>query len=276
MTADDPGLVPDWPWPAVQIMADGRVEVDGIAVPVPEGLDADGVRRWAVAHAARQYARIGRPIRVTAIDPDGTRRPLIVHPDGAVLQALEPEPPHRTGHRLRPVGRPEGSGRGTSRSRRLTGAAFLVSGVLGLALVALVAAPGAHHLGQASQGPAFPPRATPPLPNLSPPALRPEPEGAPTPTTTSAGEPDLLPSAAPSPQVTSMQPADRAPSIPEVPHPVQRHHALKHRTPERLRFQIPKGSKGFRFTVPKGSCHALAKEGGLPGRLFTACRSLFE
>ncbi|WP_055587795.1 hypothetical protein [Peterkaempfera griseoplana] len=297
MTADSPAPVPDWPCPTVRITADGRVEADGITVPVPEGIGPDGVLGWAAAHTARQYERIGRAIRVTAVEPDGTRRPLIVHldgtvvhPDGTPLRALGPEPAGSSGRILRPVGRPEGVVRRTSRTQGLAGAAFLVSGALGLALVALVVTSGGHHPGQASQAPAFQPRTTPPSPYLSepgaPPVHLPETEPTPAPATTPAQDtepdpaqagpagdtgPDPDPSVAPAPRPAGVRPPGGARWIPGVPH----HAAREHHAPPRLRFHIPQDAKGFRFEVPKGSCHALARQGGLPGGLFTACRSIF-
>ncbi|MBB4892088.1 outer membrane protein assembly factor BamB [Streptomyces olivoverticillatus] len=83
-TGTDPSTVPDWPAPVVRLTGQGTVEVDGVTVALPPDLDNAEARQWAVMNVAERYARLGRAIRVTAIEPDGTTFPLIVHLDGTV------------------------------------------------------------------------------------------------------------------------------------------------------------------------------------------------
>jgi hypothetical protein len=78
-TAMHPDDVPALPLFTIEVHADGAATVDGETIAVPHGSDArraalDDVRAHAVAHA--------RPVRALAIDPDGTRRQLIVPPSG--------------------------------------------------------------------------------------------------------------------------------------------------------------------------------------------------
>lgn len=78
-TVVHPDDVPALPLFTVEVHADGTATVDGETIAVPHGSDArraalDDVRAHAVAHA--------RPVRALAIDPDGTRRQLIVPPSG--------------------------------------------------------------------------------------------------------------------------------------------------------------------------------------------------
>ncbi|MFF4652542.1 hypothetical protein [Streptomyces sp. NPDC001380] len=167
-TAEAPEVleVPDWPCPTVAVDAHGRVQVDGIAVPVPGDVPPDGVRPWILRHVAERHQRLGRPIRVTAVDPDGTRWPMVVHPDGTAVQA--PAPP--AGRRLRRVtAAPPRPGR--SQARGLAAAAVFTAAALGLGALGLVLTSGGHHPDQAPQGPAAPPRPTaPPGANLPVPA----------------------------------------------------------------------------------------------------------
>ncbi|QSY51722.1 hypothetical protein [Streptomyces griseocarneus] len=120
-TGTDPSTVPDWPAPVVRLTGQGTVEVDGAVLPLPPGLDGADARQWAVKNVAERYARLGRAIRVTAVEADGTSFPLIVHPDGTV-EALAVEaaggrrgkrrPPRRRPRpRATPPGREERTGR---------------------------------------------------------------------------------------------------------------------------------------------------------------------
>ncbi|WTX01056.1 hypothetical protein OG216_47450 (plasmid) [Streptomycetaceae bacterium NBC_01309] len=77
-----PWEVPALPLFAVHVLEDGSVTVDGEELAVAPGADPrraalDDVRAHAVAH--------GRPVRAIAVDPDGTRRELIVPPVGEVV-----------------------------------------------------------------------------------------------------------------------------------------------------------------------------------------------
>ncbi|MFF4652541.1 hypothetical protein [Streptomyces sp. NPDC001380] len=42
-----------------------------------------------------------------------------------------------------------------------------------------------------------------------------------------------------------------------------------------MKHQVRPSTKKPALTVPKGSCNALGKQGGLPGGLLTACRQLY-
>ncbi|MEX2984824.1 PQQ-binding-like beta-propeller repeat protein [Streptomyces sp. C36] len=103
-TGTDPSTVPDWPAPVVRLTGQGTVEVDGAVLPLPPGLDGADARQWAVKNVAERYARLGRAIRVTAVEADGTSFPLIVHPDGTVeALAVEAAGGRRGKRRPRPA-----------------------------------------------------------------------------------------------------------------------------------------------------------------------------
>ena len=175
MTSTDPATVPDWPSPTVQLRADGTVQVDGISIPVPQHLPEDQVRRWAVTHVAAQYKRLGRPIRVTAVDPDGTTYPLIVHADGTTSEAAPIDGPRRRGllPRARTAPRTPGKAapgkpgpRDASRTRGLIAAGGFLGGVALIAAVVVVIASsgGAHDTSQAPQQPTAAASTSPPGP----------------------------------------------------------------------------------------------------------------
>ncbi|MEU7222341.1 PQQ-binding-like beta-propeller repeat protein [Streptomyces chrestomyceticus] len=179
-TNTDPATVPAWPAPVVRLTGQGTVEVDGVSLRLPQGLDGADARRWAVQHVAGKYARLGRPIRVTAIEPDNTRIPLIVHPDGTV-QAAPEEPSARRRGLPRPAARKGGpslakkpadqDATNTSQARGLIAAgAFL--GVIALIAVIVLTAGGS---GDPTQAPHTRTRATASGPATPPPANLPKP-----------------------------------------------------------------------------------------------------
>ncbi|OPC77465.1 hypothetical protein B4N89_43980 [Embleya scabrispora] len=99
-----PSPVPAWPVVRIELSTDGRVRVDGTEVPVPPGVDP----RAAALEAAAATARLlRRPVRATAVEPDGTVFPLIVAENGEVAAANDPAaPPHK--RRSRPGRRKRG------------------------------------------------------------------------------------------------------------------------------------------------------------------------
>lgn len=92
--------VPHFPRVVVTIHPDasGEVTIQGISHPIPARADIAAARQAALGMVTLRAAiALGRPVRVTAHDPDGTW-PLIVHPDGHVQAAdtdHTPTPPDR-------------------------------------------------------------------------------------------------------------------------------------------------------------------------------------
>ncbi|MCS0604182.1 hypothetical protein NX794_23635 [Streptomyces sp. LP11] len=183
-TSFDPHAIPDWPNPVVRLTGGNTVEVDGFTMVLPHELDDADARRWAVRTVAQKYARLGRAIRVTAIEADGTTIPLIVHKDGTV----EPAPAEaaeksrfRPRPRTRPIadaaGKPRGTGsegtvQGKSQAKGLIAAGVFL-GVIALAAVLVVSAGGHGDPTQApnsSAGPVTTAASTPPAANLPVPA----------------------------------------------------------------------------------------------------------
>ncbi|MER6733785.1 PQQ-binding-like beta-propeller repeat protein [Streptomyces puniciscabiei] len=161
-TSFDPHAIPDWPNPVVRLTGGNTVEVDGFTMVLPHGMDDAEARRWAVQTVAQKYARLGRAIRVTAIEADGTTIPLIVHKDGMVEPA--PVEAAEKGRFLRPRSRPrpgagptgkphgtgtEGAAQGKSQAKGLIAAGVFL-GVIALAAVVIVNA-GGH--GDPTQAP---------------------------------------------------------------------------------------------------------------------------
>ncbi|MFH9871570.1 hypothetical protein ACH4NT_36535 [Streptomyces lydicus] len=180
----DPATVPAWPAPEVRLTGQGMVEVDGVSLRLPQGLDGADARRWAVQHVASKYARLGRPIRVTAIEPDGARFPLIVHPaDGTVQAAPEEAPARRRGLRLPAPAPRKGSvnlgknpgeqqeAAGKSQARGLIAVGVFL-GVIALIAVVILNAGGS---GDVTQAPNARTRATASGPATPPPANLPKP-----------------------------------------------------------------------------------------------------
>lgn len=81
--------VPDFPRVTVTIHPDasGEVTIQGISHPIPARADVPAARQAALGMVTLRAAiALGRPVRVTAHDPDGIW-PLVVHPDGHVTAA---------------------------------------------------------------------------------------------------------------------------------------------------------------------------------------------
>ncbi|WP_250443999.1 FHA domain-containing protein [Actinotalea sp. C106] len=88
--------VPDFPRIEVTLRPDtsGEVTIQGISHPVPVSGDIATARQRALGIVVvRAALALGRPVRVTAHDPEGTW-PLVVHPAGHVTDPaqLEHEP----------------------------------------------------------------------------------------------------------------------------------------------------------------------------------------
>ncbi|MFF9483023.1 hypothetical protein [Streptomyces sp. NPDC014733] len=179
----DPAAVPAWPAPEVRLTGQGTVDVDGVTLRPPADLDPAEARRWAVQHVASKYARLGRPIRVTAIETDGARIPLIVHPDGTVQAAPVEVPTRRRGLRLPAPAPRKGSvdlnkkpgqqepAAAASQARGLIAAGVFL-GVIALIAVIVLTAGGS---GDPTQAPNTRTRATALSPATPPPANLPVP-----------------------------------------------------------------------------------------------------
>ncbi|WP_406299961.1 hypothetical protein OG948_32835 [Embleya sp. NBC_00888] len=76
--------IPAWPVVTIEIAWDDSVRVDGNVIPVE--LNGDP-RAAALAVAAETARLLGRPVRVDAIEPDGTTFPLVVSTDGSATEA---------------------------------------------------------------------------------------------------------------------------------------------------------------------------------------------
>jgi hypothetical protein len=127
----DKAMVPAWPVISIELSGDGSVRVDGAEIFVA----AEQHPRAVALNVAGETARVlGRPVRVEAIEPDGTVFPLIVAPDGEVRGAGDPVPV--------PVKRRKLIGRRKAREQDRAGAA-----------AARAAAPPASHEGPAAAYP---------------------------------------------------------------------------------------------------------------------------
>lgn len=85
----DPSAVPLSPVYIVIVSAAGDATVDGTPVEPLPGQDG---RTAALAEIRVRAARRGRPVRVTAKEPDGAVWPLIVDADGQVTTLDQPHP----------------------------------------------------------------------------------------------------------------------------------------------------------------------------------------
>ncbi|MFJ9423208.1 hypothetical protein [Streptomyces sp. NPDC101249] len=93
---DHPADVPAWPAYTLTVHADGRVDAAGPLVP-PATYPHRGAAVGTVAGAS---ARLGRPVRATATEADGTTWHLVVAPDGSVGELpAERAPARRRGTR---------------------------------------------------------------------------------------------------------------------------------------------------------------------------------
>ncbi|GGC17648.1 FHA domain-containing protein [Cellulomonas carbonis] len=96
--------VPHFPRITVTIHPDTSAEVtiQGISYPVPPTGDVVSARQAAIGVVAlRAASALGRPVRVTATDPEGSW-PLIVHPSGYV-DGVEPTPGRAAANAVAPV-----------------------------------------------------------------------------------------------------------------------------------------------------------------------------
>ncbi|BFO23116.1 hypothetical protein SHKM778_95040 (plasmid) [Streptomyces sp. KM77-8] len=71
------------------IRESGEASVDGHPMDILPGQDA---RDAALAHIQEKAARLDRPVRVNAKEPDGSTWPLIVDWDGEVTPLEQPHP----------------------------------------------------------------------------------------------------------------------------------------------------------------------------------------
>ncbi|MGW0390852.1 hypothetical protein ACWDYJ_08105 [Streptomyces sp. NPDC003042] len=86
----DPGRVPATPVYTITLTSSG-VSIDGEPVSTGPG-DLPAARRAALAEIRVRAALRGRPVRVTAKEPDGSAWPLVVDPDGNVTTLTAPHP----------------------------------------------------------------------------------------------------------------------------------------------------------------------------------------
>ncbi|MEU5067641.1 hypothetical protein AB0G95_26835 [Streptomyces virginiae] len=86
----DAGQVPATPLYTITLTGSG-VSIDGEPVGVPAG-DLPAARLAALAEIRVRAALRGRPVRVTAKEPDGSAWPLVVDPDGRVTTLSVPHP----------------------------------------------------------------------------------------------------------------------------------------------------------------------------------------
>ncbi|PFG45143.1 MinD-like ATPase involved in chromosome partitioning or flagellar assembly [Georgenia soli] len=92
--------IPDWPHVSAVARPDGgEVTINGTSHPVT-GDSVATVRQAILAKVAETAQSVGRPVKVTATDPDGTW-PLIVHPNGHVEAGEQAEPEARRTRRAR-------------------------------------------------------------------------------------------------------------------------------------------------------------------------------
>ncbi|MDN5795482.1 MAG: AAA family ATPase [Intrasporangium sp.] len=141
------------PWPTVEIVtvagAPARVVTNG-ATRLVEPTDGQDVRTAALAMITATAAGLGRPVRVTARDDEGSWL-LVVGPDGSVTGDSDPEPPDRLETSTRQLRSPGPDDAQTSRER----AAAAVADEASPATVAPVPEPAAATppAGSAPAGP---------------------------------------------------------------------------------------------------------------------------
>ena len=172
--------VPDWPLIEATTRPDGSAEVviAGTSHPI-DTTSLEDARAAIVATVTETAVELGRPVRMTASGPDG-RWPLVVHPDGSVLDddsASSPRAPRRA--------------------------------------AAVPSAPPAPPAPPAPEVDAVPqptPGPTPGLPTGSPEPAQPAP-APPAPEPVPTPEPEVAPSAAPAPSPSAAPPAP-APGAP--------------------------------------------------------------
>jgi hypothetical protein len=83
---------PSWPKITIRLYDthNGEVKIAGRSHP----LVAADPREAAIAIVAERAGQLGRPVRATAVEADGTSWPLIIHPDGQV-DALDADGPQQ-------------------------------------------------------------------------------------------------------------------------------------------------------------------------------------
>ncbi|MEV4047116.1 hypothetical protein [Streptomyces sp. NPDC049744] len=81
-TTHGPAQVPAWPVYVLTAHGDGRFEASGPLVPASR----HPTRAAAVGTVAAAAARLGRPVRAEATEPNGTVWNLVISPDGAVVE----------------------------------------------------------------------------------------------------------------------------------------------------------------------------------------------
>ena len=89
----DPTAVPLTPLITIIVSNEGGATVDGEPVATgPDGTSVADPRTAALAVVRIRAARLGRAVRVNAIDRDGTAWPLLVDPDGRAHPLASPHP----------------------------------------------------------------------------------------------------------------------------------------------------------------------------------------
>jgi hypothetical protein len=78
--------VPSWPKVTIRLVDDRTADVK--IAGRSHSVNHRDPRQAAIALVAERSAQLGRAVRATAVDPDGTSWPLIIHPDGQV-EAVE-------------------------------------------------------------------------------------------------------------------------------------------------------------------------------------------
>jgi hypothetical protein len=88
VTVADKGI-PSWPKVTIRLYDDHNAEVKiaGRSHPV----NHHDPRQAAIALIAERAGQLGRAVKATAVDSDGSSWPLVIHPDGQV-EAIEPAP----------------------------------------------------------------------------------------------------------------------------------------------------------------------------------------
>lgn len=104
LTGLDPEQVPATPVYSVILSISGPATINGEPV---EALPGHDPRMAVIAELRRRAALRGRPVRASAKEINGVLRPLIVTPDGGVLELKTPHPQPVTATPPPPQGDPE-------------------------------------------------------------------------------------------------------------------------------------------------------------------------
>ncbi|MEU8222989.1 hypothetical protein [Kribbella sp. NPDC048915] len=81
--------IPSWPKVTIRLYDDHNAEVKIAGRSHP--LNHHDPRQASIQLVSEQAAQLGRPVKATAVEPDGASWPLIIHPDGRV-EAIETDP----------------------------------------------------------------------------------------------------------------------------------------------------------------------------------------